>query len=80
MKAIVKDCKKNPDHYEGCTLCFGHGVITAWDDMDEFKCPRCDGAGIVLKKCPVCRGDKGYYKDMSDEWVDCIVCKGKGTM
>ena len=71
---ILDDCIKNPHLYNGCTLCFGRGLIGG-DTNCHQTCPRCKGRGIIDFRCPECNG-KGV--DIGGRNKYCDWCGGSG--
>lgn len=87
---VIDDCIKNNWFYDGCTLCFGRGVISGYKDTFGNVCPRCHGDGIINIRCGACDG-KGII-EVSDEYrktfsipheanrIFCRSCDGKGVI
>lgn len=46
----------------------------------QYKCPHCNGRGLI--KCYMCWGRGGKYNayDPIDHWSECVICDGTGLV
>ena len=82
MNDIIEECLKDESRFEGCKLCFGKGYITAWTQIEGYRCPRCKGNGIIDTTCPECGGNGLTGSKINTLYgralIACSKCYGKG--